>query len=118
MSDARGDCLYLAKITVTTRKSILDPQGKAVHHALASLSQEHFVLIRRDRDAAHFSADHSEDVGSQVRVALYYLGAAAKHQTFELVGRQSFRLDRRARLRRVVPGRFRGLAVRAGLDHA
>ena len=29
--------LYLAKITVTLRKSILDPQGKAVHHALGSL---------------------------------------------------------------------------------
>lgn len=29
--------MYLAKITVTLRKSILDPQGKAVHHALESL---------------------------------------------------------------------------------
>jgi len=29
--------LYLARITVTLRKSILDPQGKAVHHALGSL---------------------------------------------------------------------------------
>ena len=28
---------YLAKITVTLRKSILDPQGKAIHHALESL---------------------------------------------------------------------------------
>jgi len=28
---------YLAKITVTLRKSILDPQGRAVHHALESL---------------------------------------------------------------------------------
>jgi phosphoribosylformylglycinamidine synthase PurS subunit len=29
--------LYLAKIVVTLRKSILDTQGKAVHHALESL---------------------------------------------------------------------------------
>lgn len=29
--------MYLAKIIVTLRKSILDPQGKAVHHALQSL---------------------------------------------------------------------------------
>jgi phosphoribosylformylglycinamidine synthase PurS subunit len=29
--------MYLAKVVVTLRKSILDPQGKAVHHALGSL---------------------------------------------------------------------------------
>jgi phosphoribosylformylglycinamidine synthase len=29
--------LYLSKIRVTLRKSILDPQGKAVEHAIASL---------------------------------------------------------------------------------
>jgi len=29
--------LFLAKITITLRKSILDPQGKAIHHALTSL---------------------------------------------------------------------------------
>ena len=29
--------MYLARVTVTLRKSILDPQGKAVHHALESL---------------------------------------------------------------------------------
>lgn len=29
--------MYIAKIVVTLRKSILDPQGKAVHHALQSL---------------------------------------------------------------------------------
>ncbi len=28
---------YHAKITVTLRKSILDPQGKAIHHALENL---------------------------------------------------------------------------------
>jgi phosphoribosylformylglycinamidine synthase len=29
--------MYRAKVQVTLRKSILDPQGKAVHHALESL---------------------------------------------------------------------------------
>ena len=29
--------MYLAKIRVTLRPSILDPQGKAVQHAIASL---------------------------------------------------------------------------------
>jgi phosphoribosylformylglycinamidine synthase len=29
--------VYLAQITITLRKSILDPQGKAVHHAIESL---------------------------------------------------------------------------------
>jgi phosphoribosylformylglycinamidine synthase PurS subunit len=29
--------MFLAKIIITLRKSILDPQGKAVHHALESL---------------------------------------------------------------------------------
>ncbi len=30
--------MYLAKVVVTLRKSILDPQGKAVHHALGSMN--------------------------------------------------------------------------------
>lgn len=30
--------MYLAKIVITLRSSILDPQGKAVHHALESLN--------------------------------------------------------------------------------
>jgi phosphoribosylformylglycinamidine synthase PurS subunit len=29
--------MYLSKVRVTLRKSILDPQGKAVEHALSSL---------------------------------------------------------------------------------
>lgn len=33
----RGDEMYLSKITVTLRKSILDPQGKAVEQGIHSL---------------------------------------------------------------------------------
>jgi phosphoribosylformylglycinamidine synthase PurS subunit len=38
--------VYLAKIVVTLRKSILDPQGKAVHHALASLGLDAVQDVR------------------------------------------------------------------------
>ncbi|HTK82681.1 MAG TPA: phosphoribosylformylglycinamidine synthase subunit PurS [Bacteroidota bacterium] len=38
--------MYLAKITVTLRKSILDPQGKAVHHALESLRLDDVQEVR------------------------------------------------------------------------
>ncbi len=29
--------MFIAKVTITLRKSILDPQGKAVEHAIGSL---------------------------------------------------------------------------------
>lgn len=38
--------MYLAKITVTLRKSILDVQGKAIHHALESLSMNDAKEVR------------------------------------------------------------------------
>lgn len=38
--------MYLAKIIVTPRRSILDPQGKAVHHALQSLGMAKVQDVR------------------------------------------------------------------------
>lgn len=38
--------MYLAKIIVTLRKSILDPQGRAVHHALQSLGLTNVEDVR------------------------------------------------------------------------
>ena len=38
--------MFIAKIIVTLRKSILDPQGKAVHHALTSLQLHSVEEIR------------------------------------------------------------------------
>ena len=35
-SIAKEEVVYLAKINITLRTSILDPQGKAVQHAIAS----------------------------------------------------------------------------------
>lgn len=48
MSTSRKDqgTLYLAKIIITLRKSILDPQGKAVHHALESLGMKSVEELR------------------------------------------------------------------------
>jgi len=38
--------LFLAKVIITLRKSILDPQGKAVHHALESLGMNSVQEVR------------------------------------------------------------------------
>ncbi len=38
--------MYLSKITVTLRKSILDPQGKAVEHGIHSLGYEKVEDVR------------------------------------------------------------------------
>ena len=38
--------MYLAKVIVTLRKSILDPSGKAVHHALESLGMNSVKDVR------------------------------------------------------------------------
>ncbi len=38
--------MYLAKIIITLRKSILDPQGKAIHHALESLEMNSILEVR------------------------------------------------------------------------
>lgn len=38
--------MYLAKILITLRKSILDPQGKAVRHALQSLKLSGIEEVR------------------------------------------------------------------------
>jgi phosphoribosylformylglycinamidine synthase len=37
MTENRGKTMFRSKIRVTLRPSILDPQGKAVGHAIASL---------------------------------------------------------------------------------
>lgn len=36
--------MYLSNIRITVRKSILDPQGKAVEHAVASLGVKGIVM--------------------------------------------------------------------------
>jgi phosphoribosylformylglycinamidine synthase PurS subunit len=38
--------MYKAKVTITLRKSILDPQGKATHHALQNLGLQDVSEVR------------------------------------------------------------------------
>lgn len=38
--------MYSAKITVTLRKSILDPQGKAIEHAISTLGYKEVSDVR------------------------------------------------------------------------
>ena len=38
--------MYLSKVKVKLRKSILDPQGKAVHHAVQSLGHREVQEVR------------------------------------------------------------------------
>lgn len=38
--------MYKAKVNVTLRKSILDPQGKAAHHALENLGLNEVRQVR------------------------------------------------------------------------
>ncbi len=37
---------FLSRVTITLRKSILDPQGKAVHHAVESLGMKQVRDVR------------------------------------------------------------------------
>ena len=41
--------MFLAKVLVTLRKSILDPQGKAIHHSLQSLGLSQVKDVRIGR---------------------------------------------------------------------
>lgn len=38
--------MFLARVTISLRRSILDPQGKAVHHALESLGMKSVREVR------------------------------------------------------------------------
>ena len=38
--------MYRAKVVITLRNSLLDPQGKAVHHALTSLGLKEVQEVR------------------------------------------------------------------------
>lgn len=54
--------MYLAKINVTLRSSILDPQGKAVQHAIASLGMEQVREVRMGKYIEmKISADDRDD---------------------------------------------------------
>lgn len=54
--------MYLARVVIKLRPSILDPQGKAVHHALQSLGMAQIEDVRMGKEIEMRinSGDHSE----------------------------------------------------------
>ena len=63
--------MYKARITVTLRPAILDPQGKATHHALQNLGFDQISSVRVGKYMElQVSADTEEDAESAARAAL------------------------------------------------
>lgn len=66
--------MYKATVNVTLRKSILDPQGKAAHHALQNLGMNKIDSVRIgkliemniDADSADRARQIAEDACSQL----------------------------------------------------
>lgn len=57
--------MYKARITVTLRPAILDPQGKATHHALQNLGFDQISSVRVGKYMElQVSADTEEDAES------------------------------------------------------
>ncbi|MCY4157997.1 MAG: phosphoribosylformylglycinamidine synthase subunit PurS [Bacteroidetes bacterium] len=77
--------MYKARIKVTLRPAILDPQGKATHQALQNLG---FDQIRSVRIGKHIelevSADTSDDARSAVNAACEKLLANPIMEDYEV----------------------------------
>lgn len=66
--------MYKATVNVTLRKSILDPQGKAAHHALQNLGMKEiegirigkFIEIDIDADSKDRAQQIAEDACTQL----------------------------------------------------
>ena len=58
--------MYKAKITITLRPSILDPQGKAVHHALESLGYDAVEQVRMGKFAEMWIDEDTEDAAERI----------------------------------------------------
>ena len=62
--------MYKARITVTLRPAILDPQGKATHHALQNLGFDQISSVRIGKYMElQVSADTEEDAVSAAHAA-------------------------------------------------
>ena len=62
--------MYKAKINVTLRPSILDPQGKAVHHALESLGYGAVEHVRMGKFVEMWiDAETEEEAAAVARAA-------------------------------------------------
>ena len=58
--------MYKAKITVTLRSSILDPQGKAVHHALGSLGYDTVEQVRMGKFTEIWIDEETEEAAERI----------------------------------------------------
>ena len=67
MTCYRGDKRLLAKIYVMLKKSVLDPQGKAVQHSLDSLGYSEVKDVRLGK-YIEIKFDHAEGGGAEARV--------------------------------------------------
>ena len=56
-----------AKVYVTLKPSVLDPQGKAIHHSAEQLGFQQITDIRQGK---YFEIDVSDDLGDEERRAL------------------------------------------------
>lgn len=63
-SKAKGTHMFLSRVTVTLRKSILDPQGKAVEHAVSSLGVKGVHDVRIGKHV-EFSIDQDSEAEAQ-----------------------------------------------------
>lgn len=77
--------MYKAKIRVTLRPSILDPQGKAVHHALANLGYDAVEKVRMGKYAELWiEADTQEAAEAVARAACEKLLANPVMEDFDI----------------------------------
>lgn len=58
--------MYKATISITLRPSILDPEGKTVHHALTNLGYEQVSEVRMGKRAEVWIETQDEEEARQV----------------------------------------------------
>lgn len=58
--------MYKATISITLRPSILDPEGKTVHHALTNLGYEEIDQVRMGKRAEVWIEEEDEEEARRV----------------------------------------------------
>lgn len=58
--------MYKATISITLRPSILDPEGKTVHHALTNLGYDEIDQVRMGKRAEVWIEEDDEDEARRV----------------------------------------------------
>lgn len=77
--------MYKAKVTITLRKSILDPQGKATHHALQNLGLANINQVRIGKIVElNINADNKEKAWEVAKTASEQLLANPVMEDFDI----------------------------------